>query len=206
MLDIRSTNSQVTQDRRNHPRLELHCSAVVWGVNGIVTVTDISLGGMFIEPQEPTIVEIGQVADVRLNLPEENRCIQVKVRFVNQNKRGIGCQYVALSPENEAAIKECIEVFSNTLPIRLDETVKSVQITKNNQAIFVCPRCKKKKTVNASRYIKPNQTIKVKSKCSCGHAWTSSLGEKRPVENLSQAPDNHKRIIIYPSSNPHRNT
>ena len=124
MLDTRSSYRKIKDEQRRHPRLELHCRAVVQGLNGIFTVTDISLGGVFIEPQGPTIVKIGQVANLKIKLPEKENSIQVKVRFVSQNKMGIVCEFLRLSPENKDIIKQCIEMFSNTLPVRNDEMLK----------------------------------------------------------------------------------
>ncbi len=66
MLDIRSTLRKVNSEQRKYPRLELQCKAVVRGYNGIFTITDISLGGLFIERQGALIVKIGQVTDIRV--------------------------------------------------------------------------------------------------------------------------------------------
>jgi hypothetical protein len=56
--------------------------------------------------------------------------------------------------------------------------VEKVYITKTNMATFICPQCNKTLTVDVSRYAQIEQTVKVKSKCSCGNTWTSVL-EKR---------------------------
>jgi hypothetical protein len=58
--------------------------------------------------------------------------------------------------------------------------IKTVYISSTNHATFTCPKCEATKTVNVTRYAKMDQTVKVKSKCACGHAWTSVL-EKRKV-------------------------
>jgi hypothetical protein len=56
--------------------------------------------------------------------------------------------------------------------------LQKVYITNSNQATFICPKCEKTKTVDVTKYAKMDQTVKVKSKCSCGNTWTSVL-EKR---------------------------
>ena len=56
--------------------------------------------------------------------------------------------------------------------------VEKVYITDTNMATFICPQCKKTLTVDVSKYAQMEQTVKVKSKCSCGNNWISVL-EKR---------------------------
>ena len=56
--------------------------------------------------------------------------------------------------------------------------VEKVYITNENKATFICPRCEKTKTVDVGKYARIDQTVKVKSRCSCGHKWTAVL-EKR---------------------------
>ena len=58
--------------------------------------------------------------------------------------------------------------------------IKTVYISASNHATFTCPQCEATKTLDVSRYAKMEQTVKVKSKCACGHTWTSVL-EKRKV-------------------------
>ena len=57
--------------------------------------------------------------------------------------------------------------------------VTKVYINEANTATIVCPRCDKTKTVDVSRYVELQQTVRVKSKCSCGHTWTSVLEKRR---------------------------
>ncbi len=119
MLDTRSKFKKVDDEKRKNARLELHCKAVVRGINGIFTVTDISLGGVFLEPQDPVIVKVGQVTDIKIKLPEASSSIQVKARYVNQTKRGIGCEFISLSTANQELIEDCLEIFRYTMPITL---------------------------------------------------------------------------------------
>ena len=55
---------------------------------------------------------------------------------------------------------------------------QKVYLTDSNQATFICPQCKKTKTVDLSRFAHATRAVKINSKCSCGHKWTSVL-EKR---------------------------
>jgi hypothetical protein len=46
MADLRSEKKNVGQERRKDPRLEFHCNAMVLGLDGVKTITDISLKRM----------------------------------------------------------------------------------------------------------------------------------------------------------------
>jgi urease gamma subunit len=56
--------------------------------------------------------------------------------------------------------------------------VERVYPTESNKATFICPKCKNTKTVDVSKFANIASTVKVNSRCSCGHQWTSVL-EKR---------------------------
>ena len=159
MIDIRSRNRKVNHERRRYPRLELHCKALVQGLDGVFKVTDIGIGGVFIEPRESLIVKIGQIASIQVKLPGEQRSIQLKVKFVSQNKKGIGCEFIDLGFDNKYTIDKCLDEFNHTLPIRNDEPLNSSILSKRNNASILCPLCKKKKTIDISKYINVNQNI-----------------------------------------------
>lgn len=116
MADLRSEKKDVKNERRKDPRLEFHCDAVVLGVDGINTITDISLGGMFIEVDEVDKIEIGQSVKINVRLPTEPKAIRFNARVVNKNQRGIGCQFISLEDNQRDAICLCFEYFKDTLP------------------------------------------------------------------------------------------
>lgn len=120
MVDIRSAHRKVTIERREHPRLELHCDATVHGLQGIQKITDISLGGVFIEADIPGKVKIGQTIIVNTKLPSERKTIRFKARIVSQTERGIGCQFLSLQSDERDAICLCFEMFKDTLPAGCD--------------------------------------------------------------------------------------
>ncbi len=184
MLDTRSTYRKVVDDKRRHPRLELHCSAVVRGMNGIFIVTDISLGGVFIEPQEPVIVKVGQITDLKIKLPEASHSVKVKVRFANQTSRGIGCEFVNLSQDNRDRIEDCLETFRYTMPITKDQKPQKETEPKAPKRTIQCPRCKRVKNVKLPN--EDHSAKRVKLKCSCGHRWVLSLGKSSPTKTPSQ--------------------
>lgn len=116
MADIRSEKRDVSVERRKHPRLELHCNATVLGLTGLQKITDISLGGIFIEAKIPDKVKIGQIITVNTKLPTEKSVIKFKAKVVSQLERGIGCQFISLKDSDRDAICLCFEMFKDTLP------------------------------------------------------------------------------------------
>ena len=116
MVDIRSEQRKVKRERRKDPRLEFHCDATVLGVQGILTITDISLGGIFIETEIPDSIDVGRTVTISTKLPSERDAIRLKAKVVRQTKRGIGCQFVYLDDQERDAICMCFELFRDTLP------------------------------------------------------------------------------------------
>ena len=116
-LDLRRTHVAVTDDKREHPRLDFKCSAVIKGIPGVVLVTDISLGGFFCEYKKPGAIQLGQVTEAKVYLPTEHHPLQVKVQLVNRTPRGIGCKYVDLSSEQTSAVHFAFESYRDMLPI-----------------------------------------------------------------------------------------
>jgi hypothetical protein len=118
MADLRSEKKDIEQERRKDPRLEFHCNAMVLGLDGIKTITDISLGGVFIEVGAQDNVEIGQAVMINVKLPTEPRTMRLDAKVVNKNHRGIGCQFISLEESQKDAICLCFEYFKDTLPAK----------------------------------------------------------------------------------------
>jgi hypothetical protein len=117
MVDIRRRDIKVDKERRKNPRLDFHCKATIRGINRVVEVTDISMGGFFFELETKKKLKMGTLVDVSMRLPTEESAIRFKAKMISQNDRGIGCQFVGLSTDNEDAIRNCFETFKDTLPI-----------------------------------------------------------------------------------------
>ena len=73
--------------------------------------------------------------------------------------------------------------------------VEQVYITNTNMATFICPQCKKSRTVDVSKYAKIEQTVKVKSKCSCGNNWISVLEKRKQYRKGANLTGIYKYII-----------
>jgi len=73
--------------------------------------------------------------------------------------------------------------------------VEKVYITNTNMATFICPQCKKNLTVDVSKYAKIDQTVKVKSKCSCGNSWISVLEKRKQYRKGANLKGIYKYIV-----------
>jgi hypothetical protein len=117
MIDVRSQHIEVSQERRQHPRLEFRCTALFGHLKEVVNVTDLSLSGLFVEVKDKTGLDPGRKVSLAIKFPTEEKAILLEAKIANVNKRGVGCQFVNLSPKKIDAIKNCFETFRDTLPI-----------------------------------------------------------------------------------------
>ena len=117
MVDIHKQHTNANPERRKHPRLGFHCNATIRGINQVLKVTNISLGGFFFELVTKKKLKLGTLVDVSMRLPTEENLISFKAKLISQGKRGIGCQYVGLTPDITEAIRNCFETFKDTMPI-----------------------------------------------------------------------------------------
>jgi hypothetical protein len=117
MVAIERQDIKVEKERRESPRLDFRCKATIRGINQVVEVSDISMGGFFFDLKTKKKLKMGALVDVSMRLPTEDHAIRFKAKMISQSSRGIGCQFVGLSPENEEAVRNCFETFRDTLPI-----------------------------------------------------------------------------------------
>lgn len=116
-MDFNRQINDVEYNKRRHVRLDFHCPALIGGLKGVKKVTDISIGGCFVELPDNSVIKKGMLFDVLLKIPTLDEYIKTKSKAVFVSERGIGCQFVKLLPKYERAIKECIDLFEDTLPI-----------------------------------------------------------------------------------------
>ena len=117
MVNFRSEKRAVGTDNRKYPRIEFRCKASVLGIDGILTITDISLGGVFVEVKLPGKVPTDKMVTLNLKLPTEKNVMQLKARVTNQTDRGIGCQLTYKNEKERKAIYRCFDFFKDTLPV-----------------------------------------------------------------------------------------
>lgn len=119
-IDFRRMLVQVSEEKRRFPRLEFHCSARLHGINGsngVVCVTDISIGGVFVEIEKHSRLKRGQIVYLHMALPTEPKAVEVKAQVSNVRARGVGMMFVDLTPKNRNTIRFCFDTFKDTLPL-----------------------------------------------------------------------------------------
>ena len=116
MVEFRSEYRRVDNDKRKNPRVEMRCDATIFGVEGILIITDISLGGIFVEAESSNKIPIGQRVTINFRLPTENSVRRMKAKTVNRTKRGIGCRFIFEKVDEKKAIYRCFDFIKDTLP------------------------------------------------------------------------------------------
>jgi len=118
-LDCRKKTAEVREEKRKDPRVEFHCLAIIEGFHGEKRITDISLGGVFVECESELIrrFHVGQKLRLLIKLPAEDDLIKVNAQIVNVTERGIGCKFMELGRKCEDAIQRTFNLAKHTLPI-----------------------------------------------------------------------------------------
>jgi hypothetical protein len=65
---------------------------------------------------------------------------------------------------------------------------EKVFINRDDSATFVCPQCRRSKTVDVSHVIKADRSVKVKCRCTCGHAYAVMLERRRHYRKPANLP------------------
>ena len=73
--------------------------------------------------------------------------------------------------------------------------IEKVYITSQQTATFVCPKCRKSKTVNVSQYAELDKIVKVNVKCPCGYAYISILDKRRQYRKETNLHGSYTRIV-----------
>jgi Tfp pilus assembly protein PilZ len=118
-LDCRRITHEVSEERRIDPRVEFHCPVTIEGVPREQRVTDISLGGVFIECGSALRgrFQQGQTIHLLLNLPTEDGLTKAKAKVTCVTEQGIGCKFIEMGKRRQEAIEQCFSLAKNTLPI-----------------------------------------------------------------------------------------
>ena len=121
-LDFRREVAAGHDEKRRYPRLEFHCPVKIQGVEGVHRVTDIGMGGVFVEVNSASHLKLGQVLQLAMKLPTEYEPTKLKVQVANVRDRGVGFKFLDLSRENQEVIRVCFDTFKDTVPLAWDKT------------------------------------------------------------------------------------
>jgi len=118
-IDSHRRIEPVNDEKRRGTRFELVFPVRISGFEGEKRITDISPGGVFIECANASKCgfQTGQILHLFMKLPTRDTPLVVKAQVRHVGERGIGCKFVEPGERNEEAIRQCISVFKDTLPI-----------------------------------------------------------------------------------------
>lgn len=119
-IDCRRTTTEVRDEKRTDPRVEFQCPVQIEGFRGGTTVTDLSLGGAFIECPSAfgAKLRVGQTVGLNIKLPTEDEMVRVEAEVVKLVGRGMHCRFVNLGQKTAQAIQVAFNLARYTLPIR----------------------------------------------------------------------------------------
>ena len=119
MTDFNRRIDTVNQERRHCPRLDFTCPVIISGVKGVHSITDLSLGGVFIELSPgSSVLNPGHKLHLIVKLPTENYSIHVRTEVKFQTRSGIGCRFLDLSEKDQESFQNCFEFYRDMLPVR----------------------------------------------------------------------------------------
>ncbi len=104
-------------EKRKEARIDFYLGAMLKGYKGVQKIRDFSLSGVFIEVQDTSRFKEGDKIDLIMRLPHEKNAMMVKSRIARVIKRGIGVEFVDLSPQHAMALEYCFHVFKHTIPL-----------------------------------------------------------------------------------------
>ena len=104
-------------EKRKNARIDFYLPVTIKGYPGLNKVKDFSLGGLFIEIDDTSQFNEGDEIDLVMNLPHENKDMQVRALVMRVTGKGIGVEFVGLSPQDTMALEYCFHIFKHTVPL-----------------------------------------------------------------------------------------
>jgi len=104
-------------EKRKSARIDFYLPVTIKGHQGLNKVKDFSMGGLFIEMEDTPQFKQGDEIDLIMKLPHESITMQVRALVTRVTGKGIGVEFVGLSPQHAMAIEYCFHVFKHTVPL-----------------------------------------------------------------------------------------
>ncbi len=70
-----------------------------------------------------------------------------------------------------------------------------VFITSKQMATFICPQCKRSKTVSVARYAQMDKIVRVTVRCPCGHAYSTMLEKRKKYRKQTNLPAKYIHLV-----------
>ncbi len=72
---------------------------------------------------------------------------------------------------------------------------EKVYITSKQMATFICPQCKRSKTVSVARYAQMDKVVRVTVRCPCGHAYSTMLEKRKKYRKQTNLPAKYIHLV-----------
>jgi hypothetical protein len=105
------------KERRSSPRIDFHHDVIVNRSRKIRQIRNFSLGGAFIQTENPSEFAAGRRISLFLKFPLEAKPMVMHAQIAHIENQGIGVKFVDLMGRNADAVEYNFEVFKVTLPL-----------------------------------------------------------------------------------------
>jgi Tfp pilus assembly protein PilZ len=120
MMDRRRNIGKISEEKRVDTRVDIRCPVYIEGISDEKTITDFSIGGVFVEcdAKSRNKFRIGQLILLQMKLPTEDNLVSVKAQVVNYSDQGMHCQFAHLGRKIEYAIYRFFNLAKHAIPIK----------------------------------------------------------------------------------------
>ena len=106
-----------SKKERRRPRIDFHLEVMIRGQRGFKTIRNFSPHGVFVHADNPLQFNNGDDVYLVMKFPHERKAIEVKARVVHVSEKGIGVEFIDLSPKDAMTIEYCFHIFKHTVPL-----------------------------------------------------------------------------------------
>jgi c-di-GMP-binding flagellar brake protein YcgR len=101
----------MTEERRKSPRIDLRFKVTIRTTHqGIHEVKDLSVGGLFIRTEDPSMFTHGEEIELVMREPANNKLMRLKARVVHAGENGIGVEFFDVKPSDRRALEYCFSL------------------------------------------------------------------------------------------------
>jgi hypothetical protein len=104
-------------EKRKHPRIDFHLEVMIREHHGLKQIRNFGLGGVFVGTEDPSQFGSGDEVYLVMKFPSETKAMQVKSRIAHTSDKGIGVEFIDVSPKNAMSMEYCFNIFRHTVPL-----------------------------------------------------------------------------------------
>ena len=87
----------MVEDDRKHPRIAFHLPVEIKGHEGSNKISELSMGGLFVETDSSTEFKTGDQIDMVVRRAGKERPIEARCRVTRVTETGIGVKFVRIT-------------------------------------------------------------------------------------------------------------